>query len=77
MKLRDLEVFVVGTPPGTWGGRYFIFVKLTTDCGISGYGEVYAAAVGPVAMTTVIEDVFMRHMEGQPPLAIEHASIQN
>ena len=41
MKLKDLEVFIVkNTPPG-WGGRYFIFVKLTTDNGIIGYGEVY------------------------------------
>ena len=71
MKLRDLEVFVVGTPPGTWGGRYFIFVKITTDTGIVGYGEVYAAAVGPMAMTAVIEDVFDRHMNGNPPDAIE------
>lgn len=72
MKLRDLEVFVVGTPPGTWGGRYFIFVKLTTDTGIVGYGEVYAAAVGPAAMTAVIQDVFERHMLGMAPDAVEH-----
>jgi len=71
MKLRDLDVFVVGTPPGTWGGRYFIFVKVTTDTGIVGYGEVYAAAVGPVAQSAVIEDVFARHMAGEPPDAIE------
>ena len=47
MKLKELEIFVVGNRPGEWGGRYFIFVKLTTDNGIVGYGEVYAAAVGP------------------------------
>ncbi|HCV20876.1 MAG TPA: isomerase, partial [Gammaproteobacteria bacterium] len=64
MKLTDLEVFVVGNPPPGWGGRYFIFVKLTTSNGISGYGEVYAAAVGPQAMRAVIEDVFARHMLG-------------
>ena len=28
MKLKDLEIFVVGTPPPGWGGRYWIFVKL-------------------------------------------------
>ncbi len=71
MKLRDVEVIVTGTPPGTWGGRYFIFVKVTADNGIVGYGEVYAAAVGPTAMTAVIEDVFARHMVGQPVDAIE------
>lgn len=71
MKLVDLEIFVVGTPPGTWGGRYFLFVKLTADNGIVGYGEVYAAAVGPVAMRAVISDVFERHMSGENPENVE------
>ncbi|MBI1383657.1 MAG: mandelate racemase/muconate lactonizing enzyme family protein [Rhizobiales bacterium] len=71
MKLRDLEVFVVGTPPPGWGGRYFIFVKVTADNGIVGYGEVYAAAVGPRAMEAVIRDVFERHRMGENPENIE------
>ena len=71
MKLKDLEVIVVGTPPPGWGGRYFIFVKVTTDNGIVGWGEVYAAAVGPKAMTAVIEDVFSRHMQGENPENVE------
>lgn len=71
MKLADLEIFVVGNPPPGWGGRYFIFVKLTTDNGIVGYGEVYAAAVGPEAMSAVIRDVFERHMAGENPENIE------
>ena len=71
MKLTDLEIFVVGTPPPGWGGRYWIFVKLTTDNGITGYGEVYAASVGPEAMRGVIEDVFARHMAGENPENIE------
>ena len=71
MKLKKLEVFIVGNPPPGWGGRYFIFVKLTTDTGIVGYGEVYAAAVGPKAMEVVIHDVFERHMAGENPENIE------
>ena len=71
MKLKALEVFIVGNPPPGWGGRYFIFVKLTTDSGIVGYGEVYAAAVGPKAMEVVIHDVFERHMAGENPENIE------
>lgn len=71
MKLQDLEIFVVGTPPPGWGGRYWIFVKLTTDNGIVGYGEVYAASVGPEAMRAVITDVFERHMLGENPENIE------
>ena len=71
MKLTDLEIFVVGNRPPGWGGRYFIFVKLTTDNGIVGYGEVYAAAVGPDAMCAVIRDVFERHMMGENPENVE------
>jgi galactonate dehydratase len=71
MNIRDLEVFVVGNPPPGWGGRYFTFVKITTDNGISGIGEVYCATFGPKALTAMIEDVFDRHVRGTDPLAIE------
>ena len=71
MRLKDLEIFVVGTPPGTWGGRYFIFVKVTSDDGITGFGEVYAASVGPTAMRAIIEDVFARHMAGESAENVE------
>lgn len=71
MKLVDLEVIVVGNQPPNWGGRYFIFVKLTTDTGIIGYGEVYSASVGPEAMKAVIKDVFERHMMDENPENIE------
>ncbi|MFN3642639.1 MAG: mandelate racemase/muconate lactonizing enzyme family protein [Gemmobacter sp.] len=71
MRLKDLEIFVVAPPPPGWGGRYWIFVKLTTDDGITGWGEVYAASVGPDAMRAVIDDVFSRHMQGESPENIE------
>lgn len=71
MKLADLEVFVVGNPPPGWGGRYFFFVKVSTVCGVVGYGEVYAAAVGPAAMEAVVRDIFERHMAGENPENIE------
>ncbi|WP_299135012.1 mandelate racemase/muconate lactonizing enzyme family protein [uncultured Amaricoccus sp.] len=71
MKLAGLDILVVGNPPPGFGGRYFIFVKLTTACGIVGWGEVYAATVGPDAMRAVIADVFARHMEGESPENIE------
>jgi len=71
MKLADLEVFVIGTPPPGWGGRYWLIVKVTADNGIVGYGEVYAASVGPKAMVAVIEDVFERHMQGENPENVE------
>jgi galactonate dehydratase len=72
MKLQDLEVFVVGNPPPRKGGRYFIFVKLVTACGITGYGEIYAASFSPHVIKTMAEDVFQRHFEGADPHRIEH-----
>jgi len=71
MKLDDLDIFVVGNPAPGWGGRYFVFVQLTTACGITGVGEVYATAVGTEAMRAVIVDVFTRHMAGENPENIE------
>ena len=71
MILQDLEIFVVAPPVPGWGGRYWIFPKLTTRCGITGYGECYASSVGPKAMKAVIEDVFTRHMQGENPENIE------
>jgi galactonate dehydratase len=71
MKLQDLEIFVVAPPAPGWGGRYWIFTRLTTDDGIVGYGECYASTVGPKAMRAVIEDVFDRHMLGENPENLE------
>lgn len=72
MKIRDLKVFVVGNPPGSWGGRYFIFVKLVTDDGVSGIGEVYCDSFGPKVIEAAIGDVFARYVEGMDPFRIEH-----
>jgi galactonate dehydratase len=71
MKIRELKTFVVGNPPPTWGGRYFIFVKLTTDTGIEGIGEVYGASFGPHAMVRLVEDVFAHHVLDADPFQIE------
>ncbi len=71
MKLQSLEILTVAPPAPGWGGRYWTLVKLTTACGIHGWGECYAATVGPAAMAAVIEDVFARHMEGENPENLE------
>ena len=72
MKLTDCEVFVVGNPPPRKGGRYFIFVKLTTNDGIVGIGEVYAATFEPHVVADMVRDVFARHFDGVDPHRIEH-----
>ncbi|MGK7755694.1 MULTISPECIES: mandelate racemase/muconate lactonizing enzyme family protein [unclassified Roseovarius] len=71
MKLKDLDILVTAPPAPGWGGQYWILVKLTTDNGITGWGECYASSVGPDAMTAVISDVFSRHMQGENPENIE------
>ncbi|NDV01810.1 mandelate racemase/muconate lactonizing enzyme family protein [Pseudoroseicyclus tamaricis] len=71
MNLADLDVIVTAPPAPGWGGRYWILVKVTTTDGITGWGEVYAAAVGPEAMEAVIRDVFERHMQGESAENIE------
>ena len=71
MKIASLKTFIVANPPPTHGGRYFIFLKLVTACGIEGVGEVYAASFGPRTIVAMIEDVFAHHVEGSDPFAIE------
>ena len=71
MKLENVKVFVVGNPPPGYGGRYFVFLKLRTACGIEGVGEVYAATFGPNIIASMIEDVFARHFVDRNPFHIE------
>lgn len=71
MKIAGLKTFVVGNPPPSFGGQYFIFVKLVTDDGIEGLGEVYGTAFGPKVMVAAIEDMYQRYVEGMDPFHIE------
>jgi 2-dehydro-3-deoxyphosphogalactonate aldolase len=71
VRIASLETFVVGNPPPSFGGRYFIFLKLTTDDGIEGVGEVYGATFGPQTTVSMIGDVFERHVVGADPFHIE------
>jgi L-alanine-DL-glutamate epimerase-like enolase superfamily enzyme len=71
MKLDSVKVFVVGNPPPAFGGRYFVFLKLRTACGVEGVGEVYAATFGPTVIAQMIEDVFVRRFAGRDPFQIE------
>ncbi len=71
MKIADVQTFVVGNPPPHFGGRYFVFLKLVTDSGIEGVGEVYAATFGPHVVARMIEDACARHVIGTDPFKIE------
>lgn len=71
MRIASLKTFVVGNPAPYRGGRYFTLLKLTTDDGIEGVGEVYGATFGPQTTVSMIEDVFERHVVGADPFHIE------
>ncbi|WP_246793650.1 mandelate racemase/muconate lactonizing enzyme family protein [Burkholderia perseverans] len=71
MKIVSLETFSVAVPPPHIGGMYWLFVKLRTDDGIEGVGEIYAATFHPDAMIPVIEDVFERHLLDHDPHHVE------
>jgi galactonate dehydratase len=71
MQLDSVKVFIVANPPPAFGGRYFVFLKLKTACGIEGLGEVYAATFGPHVIAQMIEDVFARRLQGRDPFQIE------
>jgi 2-dehydro-3-deoxyphosphogalactonate aldolase len=71
VKLTDIKTFVVGNPPPHYGGRYFVFVKLTTDSGVAGIGEAYCVPFDPHLVEKMLVDVFQRYLHGQDPHNIE------
>jgi galactonate dehydratase len=71
MRIAGLRTWVVANPPPSFGGRYFVLLKLITDDGIEGVGEVYGSTFGPRAIEPMIEDVFSHHVEGADAFRIE------
>jgi 2-dehydro-3-deoxyphosphogalactonate aldolase len=71
MKITAVKTYVVGNPPPHFGGLYWIFLKLTTDSGVEGYGEVYSVPFHPRVVEQMIEDVCDRCVIGADPFKIE------
>jgi len=71
MKIIGVRTFVVGNPPPGFGGRYFIFLKLQTDSGIEGLGEVYSVPFHPSLVERMLADVVERCVVGREPWDIE------
>lgn len=72
MKLKDIKTWAVANPDFYRGGTHWIFLKITTDNGISGYGEVYGVPFAANVVCKMIEDVFERQVEGRSPFDIEN-----
>ena len=71
MQITDVKTYVVGNPPPYLGGAYFIFLKLTTNDKVEGFGEVYGVPFHPHKVTQLIEDVVERYVIGWEPFKIE------
>ncbi len=71
MKITDVKTYIVGNPPPHFGGLYWIFLKLTTDHKLVGYGEVYSVPFHPQIVAQMIEDVCARYVIGTDPFKIE------
>jgi len=73
MKITGVETFPIEVPPPHKGGRIWLFLRLDTDTGASGYGEVMmlASAFRPSVMAVLIEDLVTGHLIGHDPYEIE------
>ncbi len=71
MKVTDLKTYVVGTPPPHHGGRNWVFLKITTDDGIEGFGEAYAVPFDARTVVHLIEDMGERYVIGWDPFKTE------
>ena len=71
MKIVDAKTYVVGTPPPHRGGRNWVFLKLTTDHGIKGFGEAFGIPFHPKKAAGLIEDMCERGVIGTNPFDVE------
>ncbi len=71
MRIVDCTTFVIANPPPHFGGRYFMVVKLTTDTGVVGYGEIYVATFGPHTVAAMVADLADRWVIDADPNRIE------
>lgn len=72
VKIKDVKTWAVANPPPHHGGTYWVFLKLTTDNGIAGYGECFGAPFAPKRVCGLIKDVVERLVAGRSPFDIEN-----
>lgn len=70
MRLESIETFLTVPPTGI-GGSFWVFVRITTDDGISGIGEAYGIPVSGDIAAAMITDTFDRFIAGEDPHRVE------
>jgi L-alanine-DL-glutamate epimerase-like enolase superfamily enzyme len=73
MRIVSAEVFAVANPTPYIGGPVWLFVRLDSDSGISGYGEMFTAQtyVRPTTLATIVEEFIEDFILGEDPTATE------
>jgi 2-dehydro-3-deoxyphosphogalactonate aldolase len=71
MKIVEGRAYVVGVPPPHYGGTNWLFVKLTTDEGIHGWGEAFGSEVYWGASAKLIDEMCEHFVVGADPFQIE------
>ena len=71
MKIVDFKTYIVGNPPPHRGGINWVFLKITTDNGVEGIGEVFKVPVRPPTAVSLIEDMGEQFIIGADPFKIE------
>ena len=77
MKVVDLKTMVVENEPPYRGGRYLLFLELSTDEGITGFGEritgnTYSKSLGDLkSQISLIEEFGRQYVVGENPFNTE------
>jgi galactonate dehydratase len=71
MKITNVTTFPVKNPTPGRGGPLFLFVKLTTDSGVEGIGEIFGLPFSGLIAAAMAEDVCERMVIGTDPFKIE------
>jgi 2-dehydro-3-deoxyphosphogalactonate aldolase len=71
LRIVDVETVVVGTPAPHHGGAFWVFVRATTDGGVTGLGEIYGVPFGPSVISQMVSEVAERSFVGADPFDIE------
>lgn len=73
MRITNFEVFPVANPNPSVGGPVWMFVRLDTDAGVSGYGEIFTSSLysRPLTVARVVADLVEQFALGRDPADLE------